>query len=129
MRYKTTIPVVWFYTALLDDNVWEGEEFYVSRKNGETWLMMPGRVGRKQNSVRLLDAVQTHEMTYNIRRTKKEDGVYIIETGHNVYAYTPAPEYFLEVWSEKDEMFLILPTPKDAPELYGWEMPQRLAYK
>ena len=95
VRYKTTIPVVWFYTALLDDNVWEGEEFYVSRKNGETWLTISGRVGPKQNSVRLLDAVQTHEMTYNIRRTKKEDGVYIIETGHNVYAYTPAPEYFI----------------------------------
>ena len=129
VRYKTTIPVVWFYTALLDDNVWEGEEFYVSRKNGETWLTISGRVGPKQNSVRLLDAVQTHEMTYNIRRTKKEDGVYIIETGHNVYAYTPAPEYFIEVWSEKDKMFLILPTPKDAPELYGWEMPQHLACK
>ena len=128
VRYKTTIPVV-FYTALLDDNVWEGKEFYVSRKNGETWLTISGRVGPKQNSVRLLDAVQTHEMTYNIRRTKKEDGVYIIETGHNVYAYTPAPEYFIEVWSEKDKMFLILPTPKDAPELYGWEMPQHLACK
>lgn len=35
VRYKTTIPVVWFYTALLDDNVWEGEEFYVSRKTAK----------------------------------------------------------------------------------------------
>lgn len=43
VRYKTTIPVVWFYTALLDDNVWEGKEFYVSRKNGETWLTISGR--------------------------------------------------------------------------------------